>query len=104
MSCARCQTEIPDDRKWCAQCETDYDIWSRRHASDIVWSLLAGTLVVVTAGMVMPLLGVPWIFATTGVFAGFGTLLGLHRWNRRRRRQQFLAGAAMPRAYLPDRP
>jgi len=101
MACARCDAELDDERRWCVDCERDYDTWSRRNASDIIWSTLGGMVVIVTAAMVVPLLGVPWLFATTGVFAGFGTLLGLHRWNRRRRRGQFLRGAAIPRAYLP---
>jgi hypothetical protein len=100
MACPRCQAETDDD-KWCVECERSYDTWSRRHASDIIWSLLAGGLIVSTTAVVLPMLGLDWIIAATGVFSGFGTLYGLHRLNRRRRRRQFLRGAAMPRAYLP---
>ena len=89
--------------RWCPACERAYDAWSRRYASDIVWEALAGTVVVVFAGMGLPLLGVPWLAAASGVFAGFGALVGLHRLNRRRRRRQYLQTVAMPRAYLPDR-
>jgi hypothetical protein len=101
VNCARCQAEITDDRRWCPACESDYDQWSRRHAADIVWSALGGMLCVLTAGMLVPALGAPWLFALSGVFAGFGTIIGIHRWNRRRRRAQFLKGAALARAYLP---
>lgn len=102
MECPRCQVEIADDRKWCVACEQAYDQWSRRYAGDIVWSALAGMVVVLTAGMLLPALGVPWLISLSGVFAGFGTLYGVFRWNRKRRRAQFLGGAAMPRAYLPE--
>jgi hypothetical protein len=101
MACPKCSADTDDDR-WCAACERAYDEWSRRHASDIIWSLLAGTLIVSSVAVALPLIGLDWIIAATGVFAGFGTLYGLHRINRRRRRRQFLAGAAVPRAYLPD--
>jgi hypothetical protein len=90
-------------RPWCAACEHAYDAWSRRYAADIVWEVLAGTAIVAFAGMGLPLLGVPWLVAATGVFAGFGALIGLHRLNRRRRRRQYLRAGGMPRAYLPDR-
>jgi len=102
MQCTRCGKEIDDATKWSPECERAYDTWSRRHASDIIWSLLAGGLIVSTTAVLLPMLGVDWIIAATGVFSGFGTLYGLHRLNRRRRRRQFLAGAAMPRAYLTD--
>jgi hypothetical protein len=105
MACPRCQAETEhDDDKWCVACERSYDTWSRRHASDIIWSLLAGGLIVSSTAVVLPMLGLDWIIAATGVFSGFGTLYGLHRLNRRRRRRQFLRGAAMPRAYLPAPP
>lgn len=101
MACPRCAAATDDDR-WCAACERAYDAWSRRHASDIIWSLLAGMLIVSTTAIALPLLGLDWIVAASGVFTGFGTLYGLHRLSRRRRRRQFLAGAAVPRAYLPS--
>jgi hypothetical protein len=102
MPCRRCQAEVVERTGWCLECELAYDGWSRRHAGDIVWCALSGTVVVLTAGMLVPALGVSWLFALTGVFAGFGTMVGLFRWNRRRRRGQFLRGAAVPRAYLPE--
>src|SRR5688572_7779614 len=98
MACPRCDIETIEDR-WCEACERAYDTWSRRHASDIIWSLLAGMVVVTTTAIALPLLGLDWILVAAGVFTGFGTLAGLHRVSRRRRRRQFLAGAAMPRAY-----
>jgi hypothetical protein len=101
MACPRCSAESSDDR-WCTECERAYDTWSRRHASDIIWAVMAGMVIVTGTAIALPLLGIDWIAAATGVFAGFGTLVGLHRVNRRRRRRQFLRGAAMPRAYLPD--
>jgi len=101
MKCARCEAEVADVRRWCLQCERDYDLWSRRHAADIVYSALGGMVVVLAAGMLVPALGVSWLFALSGVFAGFGTIIGIHRFNRQRRRKQFLRGAAVPRAYLP---
>jgi tetratricopeptide (TPR) repeat protein len=90
------------DARWCTECEHAYDTWSRRHATDIIWSLMAAMVIVTSTAIVLPLLGVDWIIAAVGVFTGFGTLLGLHRANRRRRRRQFLRGAAIPRAYLTD--
>jgi hypothetical protein len=85
---------------WCSDCEQLYDGWSRKHASDIVWQALAGGVVVASIGMGLPLLGIGWLVAATGAFAGFGTLFGLSRLTRRRRRRQFLQ-STLPRAYLP---
>jgi hypothetical protein len=85
---------------WCPDCEHLYDGWSRKHASDIVWQALAGGVVVASIGMGLPLLGIGWLVAATGAFAGFGTLFGLARLTRRRRRRQFLQ-STLPRAYLP---
>lgn len=98
MGCARCGNDSAS--KWCKDCEQQYDRWVRRHASDIVWQALAGGVVVCAIGVGLPLLGVGWLVAATGAFAGFGTLYGLSRVTRRRRRTQFLHGA-LPRAYLP---
>ena len=101
MACPKCNAESSDGR-WCTVCERAYDTWSRRHATDIIWSLMAGAVVLTSTAVALPLLGIDWIVASLGVFTGFGTLLGLHRLNRRRRRRQFLRGAAVPRAYLTD--
>jgi hypothetical protein len=104
MACARCaHPETEPNRGWCAPCERAYDAWSRRYASDVVWEVLSGTVIVAFAGMGLPLLGVSWLVAATGVFGAFGTFLGLHRLNARRRRRQYLRGGEVPRAYLPDR-
>lgn len=85
---------------WCRDCELLYDTWVRRHATDIMWQALIGTVVIAAVGLGLPLLGVgPWIEGV-GAFAGFGTLFGLSRMTRRRRRRQFLQ-APLPRAYLP---
>lgn len=88
---------------WCAQCELDYDTWSRRNAADIVWVTLTGGLVLATVGMVLPLLGFEWVVAASAAFMGWGTILGVSRWNGKRRRRQFLRGFALPRAYLPEK-
>jgi hypothetical protein len=102
MSCPRCAAETERSR-WCRDCERDYDGWSRQFAGEIVWEVLCGTVSVMAFGMGLPLLGLPWTFALAGIFAGFGTIVGLHRMNQRRHRRNYLAGAAMPRAYLPDK-
>ena len=103
MRCTRCNAEGDTSTKgWCHDCERAYDTWVRRHASDIVWPVLAGMLIITTTAMGLPLLGLGWVIATAGVFAGFGTLLGLQRLGQRRRRRQFLQ-APLPRAYLPSK-
>jgi len=102
MACPRCTRDEPLGRSgWCATCERDFDTWSRRHATDILWALMGGGMVVATAAVVLPLLGVMWIVSACGIFAGFATIGGLYTLIRKRRRRQFLSGAAMPRAYLP---
>jgi hypothetical protein len=103
MRCTRCNADGETSKQgWCRACETAYDTWVRRHASDIVWPVLAGMVIITTAGMILPALGLGSVIATTGVFAGFGTLLGLQRLGQRRRRRQFLQ-APLPRAYLPSK-
>jgi hypothetical protein len=104
MACARCGNPDPaTGPRWCAVCERGYDAWSRRHAGDVVWAVLAGMVIVVSIGMGLPLLGVSWLAAAGGVFAGFGAFVGLHRLNGRRRRRQYLRGGEVPRAYLPGK-
>lgn len=120
-SCPRCHAELDDaprDRggsiggsrpmrwgmptaTWCKDCEQLYDGWVRRHANDIVWQALIGTVIVSTVGVGLPILGVGTLVAAAGAFAGFGAVYGLSRLTRRRRRQQFLQ-APLPRAYLPS--
>ena len=85
---------------WCKECERLYDQWSRRHAKDIVWQALTGTVIVSVVGLGLPLLGIGKLIGAVGAFAGFGTVYGLARITRRKRRQQFLQ-APLPRAYLP---
>ena len=103
-TCARCNAESGPDEDpaatWCKDCETLYDGWSRRYAGDIVWQALIGTVIVSGVGLGLPLLGVGKLIAAVGAFAGFGTILGLNRLTRRRRRRQFLQ-EPLPRAYLP---
>lgn len=122
MVCPRCQAEVEDPgdappeptaaamrpvgldylapTQWCAGCERDYDAWSRRHATDVMWCALSGTIVVAAIALGIPLLGAPMLVATAGIFAGFATVFAVHRWNRRRRRAQFLRQGGLPRAYL----
>ncbi|MDQ3367519.1 MAG: hypothetical protein M3680_19025 [Myxococcota bacterium] len=102
MACPRCEVETVDDR-WCTACERAYDMWSRRNASDMIWPVLTAMLIVSTVGIGLPLLGFEFVLAATGVFAGFGALVGMTRANTRRRRKQFVLGAAVPRAYLPEK-
>lgn len=99
--CARCGAESTDsEAKWCKDCERLYDGWSRKHAGDIVWQALTGAVVVSAFALCFPLLGVGKIIGVLGAVAGFGTIGGLSRLTRRRRRRQFLQ-APLPRAYLP---
>jgi len=103
MSCKRCKADSDaSPRGWCRDCEREFDTWVRRHASDIVWPVLAGMVILCTIALGAPLLGAGYVVATTGVFAGFGTLVGLQRLNARRRRKQFQL-ASLPRAYLPSK-
>ena len=102
MPCARCGAAVETPRgKWCPECERAYDTWVRRHATDIVWAVMGGGVVLAFVGLALPLLGLEWIVAAGAAFAGWGTLLGLYKGAQRRRRRQFLAGTALPRAYLP---
>jgi hypothetical protein len=105
MACARCGSKQAPAKHavWCAKCELDYDTWSRRNAADIVWVTLTGGVVLATIGMVLPLLGFEWVVAASAAFMGWGTILGVSRWNGKRRRRQFLRGIALPRAYLPEK-
>lgn len=86
---------------WCKECERLYDGWVRKHATDIVWQALVGTVIISAVGLGLPVLGVGTLVAAGGAFAGFGAILGLSRLTRRRRRRQFLQ-APLPRAYLAE--
>lgn len=100
MSCRRCgASAVPTGRRWCTTCETAYDTWSRTYASDMIAAVLGGMVVVIACGMGLPLLGLDWIIAATGAFAGFATIGGLARVNRWRRRRQFVL-QSIPRASL----
>ena len=72
----------------------------RQHATDIMWVVLGGGIVLGAAAL-MPVMGFSPIFALCGGFLGWGTILTASRLNARRRRQQFLRGGDLPRAYLP---
>ena len=99
--CARCEAASDGVASaWCKDCEALYDRWVRRHATDIVWQALVGTVIVSAVGLGLPVLGVGTLVAAVGAFAGFGAILGLSRATRRHRRRQFLA-TSLPRAYLP---
>ncbi len=101
MACTRCGADAETrPGKWCPECERAYDGWVRRYASDIVWTVLGGGVVLAAVGMLLPIFGVDWIVAASAAFAGWGTIFGLHKVNSRRRRRQFLDGN-LPRAYLP---
>jgi hypothetical protein len=100
-SCPRCDsTKDARAPAWCKDCELLYDRWVRRHATDIVWQALVGTVIVSAVGLGLPVLGVGTLVAAGGAFAGFGAIFALSRATRRLRRRQFLS-SALPRAYLP---
>ena len=102
MACARCGKDVVTRRgRWCPECERDYDTWIRRHATDIVWVVLGGGVVLGATGMALPFLGAGVLAAAGGALAGWTTILVSAKLNARRRRRQFLAGDALPRAYLP---
>ena len=88
------------DAGWCKECEQLYDRWVRRHASRHRVAGARRQRGRLRVGVGLPLLGVGWLVAAVGAFAGFGTFFGLSRVTRRRRRTQFLQ-APLPRAYLP---
>ncbi|NVB77182.1 MAG: hypothetical protein HOV81_02200 [Kofleriaceae bacterium] len=114
MGCPRCGAEsgpapeteptairlVRGRAAWCSECESNYDVWVRKHAGDIVWPALCGMVVVAVVGVGLPILGVGSLVAALGAFAGFATVFALSRLTRRRRRRQFLL-APLPRAYLP---
>jgi hypothetical protein len=102
MSCPRCQTDSDLGKSgWCGECERAYDTWVRRHATDIVWSVMGGGVVLMAVGLGLPVLGAGPLVGAIAAFAGFGTIFGLQKLAGHRRRRQFLRGVALPRAYLP---
>lgn len=103
MGCPRCAVE--DNllaSGWCRDCERAFGVWGRRHATDMVSTVLVGMAIVLAGGMGLPLLGVPWLISGTSIFVSFGAMLGLYQFHDRRRRRQFLE-ARLPRAYLLGR-
>jgi hypothetical protein len=104
MACPRCgETDNLTRSGWCAECERAFDTWVRRHATDIIWSVMGGGVVIAALGLGLPLLGLGPLVGATAAFIGSGTIWGLYRASQRRRRRQFLAGVALPRAYLPSK-
>jgi len=102
MACERCGgDEKLQKNGWCLECDRAYDTWVRRHATDIIWAVMGGGTVIAFLGLGLPLLGLGLLVGATAAFAGSGTILVLYRASQRRRRRQFLAGIALPRAYLP---
>lgn len=104
MACVRCKEDVALDKHgFCPSCANEYDGWIRQYASDIVPPAIAAMVIVLGVGMLIPFLGVSSLVALAGVFTGFGTMVGMFRLNRRRRRRQFLSTSALPRAYLPTK-
>jgi membrane associated rhomboid family serine protease len=104
MACIRCKEDAALDKHgFCPGCANEYDGWIRQYASDIVPPAIAAMVIVLCIGMVIPFLGISSLVALAGVFAGFGTMVGMFRLNRRRRRRQFLSTSGLPRAYLPTK-
>src|SRR5882724_8031797 len=102
MACPRCGGDDKLQKSgWCLECERAFDTWVRRHATDIIWAVMGGGLVISFLGLGLPLLGLGPLVGATAAFAGSGTIWVLYRTSQRRRRRQFLAGVALPRAYLP---
>jgi len=84
---------------WCRDCERAFGVWGRRHASDIVSTVLVGMVTGVAGGIGLPLLGFGWLISAVSIFASLGAMFGVYQLQDRRRRRQFLA-ARLPRAYL----
>jgi hypothetical protein len=103
MACPRCA--VPDHllaSGWCRECELAFGIWSRRHASDIVSTVLAGMVAGIIGGIGLPLLGFGWLISAISVFLSLGAMFGVYTFHDRRRRHQFLE-SRLPRAYLPSK-
>ena len=100
MSCQRCAADDPTPTGWCRACELAWDAWNRRNATDILFAVLGGMLVVMAVGVGLPILGLDWIVAVGAAFGGFGMIAASYRALHLHRRRQFLA-SSIPRAYLP---
>lgn len=103
MACPRCAvSENLLASGWCRDCEVAFGIWGRRHASDLVSTVLAGMVAGIVGGIGLPLLGFPWLISAISVFLSLGVMFGVYSFHDRRRRRQFLA-TRLPRAYLPSK-
>ena len=103
MSCVRCQADEPLSKAgWCSACEKAYDTWVRQHATDIIWSVLGGGIVLGAVGIGLPLLGLSSIVAFAAAFTGFATISGCNGSRRAGGASSSSAVRAMPRAYLPS--
>src|SRR4029078_13705847 len=88
MACPHCA--VKDNllaSGWCRDCERAFGIWGRRHATDIVSTVLVGMEIVLFGGMGLPLLGFSWLLSASIIFVAFGTMLGLYQFHDRRRRR-----------------
>lgn len=104
MPCARCGVDEETRRgRFCAKCEREYDGWVRQYAGDIVGIVLAGGGVLLCAAILVPILGLPWLFTASGAVLGWATIFAGFARNSRRRRRQFLAGN-LPRAQIAPKP
>jgi hypothetical protein len=100
--CPRCRAETELARSgWCPECERAYDTWVRRHATDIIWAVMGGGVMIIGLGLGLPLLGFGSLAGASAAVGGSVTILTAYRLSQRRRRRQFLQGLALPRAYLP---
>ena len=103
MACPRCG--VPDNllvSGWCRDCERAFSVWSRRHATDIVSTVLVGMVTGIIGGVGLPLLGLGWLISAVGILASLGAMFGVYQLHDGRRRRQFLA-SRLPRAYLPGK-
>ncbi len=100
MPCGRCAAEDVTASGWCVDCERQLDTWGRQHAADIIWQAFTGAGIAMVFALGAPLLGLSMMMGIAGVLLGTATFAGLRAWNKRRRRQQFIA-TSVPRAYLP---
>ena len=102
MACPRCrdpERELAQGADWCELCEEEYDVYIRAHATGIIAPVLTAMVIISVGGLLVPLLGGSTLIAALGVFAGFGTMVGMVRHNRRRLRRRFLR-APLPQARL----
>src|SRR5215510_7252835 len=78
MACPRCAvSEGLLASGWCRDCEVAFGIWGRRHAGDLVSTVLAGMVAGVVGGIGLPLLGLPWLISAISVFLSLGVMFGV---------------------------